>query len=168
MISCPIFAVALSILSVLSSVESRSTPLSDRDIGVSFSQQHTVDTGYAKYLGNFTPPYSLAFLGLPYAQPPVGNLRFRSPEGLDTDALSKTESVIDARSYPEFCVQGSIGQGDAGGAGTEDCLKVNVYVPVNATSESKRKGESILAASILPNSSFTSARTVLHSRRRFV
>ena len=29
--------------------------------------------------------------------------------------------------------------GDAGGAGSEDCLKVNVYAPLNATKESNCK-----------------------------
>lgn len=100
------------------------------------ADQLIVDTGYAKYLGNFTPPYSVAYLGVPYAEPPVGNQRFRSPTPLDTEELRKAGGVTDARSYPDFCVQGSIGQGDAGGAGSEDCLKVNIYAPVNATSHS--------------------------------
>lgn len=107
------------------------------------SESHIVDTGYAKYRGNFTAPFSLAFLGVPYAEPPVGNLRFRSPVPLDTDRPRDNDGggVVDATSYPDFCVQGSIGEGDAGGAGTEDCLKVNIYTPVNATSRSNREWE---------------------------
>ena len=100
---------------------------------------HIVDTGYAKYRGSFTAPYSVAFLGIPYAEPPVGDLRFRAPVPLDTERIiSYTENkVISADQYPDFCIQGSIGEGDAGGAGSEDCLKVNIYAPVNATSRSK-------------------------------
>ena len=100
---------------------------------------HIVDTGYAKYRGNFTAPYSVAFLGIPYAEPPVGDLRFRAPVPLDTERIiSYTENkVISADQYPDFCIQGSIGEGDAGGAGSEDCLKVNIYAPVNATARSK-------------------------------
>ncbi|EJD02053.1 alpha/beta-hydrolase [Fomitiporia mediterranea MF3/22] len=98
---------------------------------------HIVDTGYAKFRGNFTEPFSLAFLGVPYAEPPVGDLRFRAPVPLDTEKLKGNGGVIDATSYPNFCVQGSIGEGDAGGAGSEDCLKINIYTPVNATSKSK-------------------------------
>ena len=92
---------------------------------------HIVDVGYAKYLGNFTGPFSLAFLGVPYAEPPVGDLRFRAPVPLDTSRLKSRgkDEVIDARRYPDFCVQGSTGGGDAGGAGSEDCLKINVYAP---------------------------------------
>ncbi len=101
--------------------------------------QHIVDTGYAKYLGALTAPFSVAYLGVPYAEPPLGNMRFRAPAALDTESLKRNKSVVDATTYPDFCVQGSIGQGDAGGAGSEDCLKVNIYTPANATSHSKCK-----------------------------
>ncbi|KAL5497992.1 hypothetical protein ACEPAH_2923 [Sanghuangporus vaninii] len=101
------------------------------------SDSHIVDVGYAKYLGNFTEPFSLAFLGVPYAEPPIGDLRFRAPVPLDIDSLRGNDQVIDAMSYPDFCIQGSTGGDDAGGAGSEDCLKTNIYTPVNATSRSK-------------------------------
>ncbi|OCB90395.1 alpha/beta-hydrolase [Sanghuangporus baumii] len=101
------------------------------------SDSHIVDVGYAKYLGNFTEPFSLAFLGVPYAEPPIRDLRFRAPVPLDTDRLRGNDQVIDTMSYPDFCIQGSTGGGDAGGAGSEDCLKINIYTPVNATSRSK-------------------------------
>jgi carboxylesterase type B len=82
------------------------------------------------------------YLGLPYANPPTGNNRFRAPPPLDKASLKKDRDagkVVDATEYPEFCVQGSIGQGDAGGAGSEDCLKVNVYTPKGAKSGSNRE-----------------------------
>ena len=99
-------------------------------------QPRIVDTGYALYRGNLTGSFSLAFLGVPYAEPPIGNLRFRAPVPLDTAKLKSNKRLFDARSYPDFCVQGTTGAGDAGGAGTEDCLKVNIYTPVNATAHS--------------------------------
>lgn len=104
----------------------------------SSTEEYVVDAGYAKFRGNFTAPYSVAYLGVPYAEPPVGDKRFRAPVALDTSKPSA--EVTDARSYPNFCIQGTtLSGGDMGGAGTEDCLKVNVYTPVNATKESKRE-----------------------------
>ncbi|PSS34240.1 hypothetical protein PHLCEN_2v1750, partial [Hermanssonia centrifuga] len=99
-----------------------------------------VDLGYAQYRGNRTYPNTVAYLGLPYAEPPVGDLRFRAPLPLDTARVQAElhqgggggALVVDASVYPDFCVQGTTGQGDAGGAGSEDCLKVNVYAPAGA------------------------------------
>ncbi|KAJ3982162.1 alpha/beta-hydrolase [Lentinula detonsa] len=93
-----------------------------------------VDTGYAQYHGNRSFENTVAYLGIPYAEPPVGDRRFRAPLPLNTSRI-KTETfgqVVDATQYPEFCVQGSTGAGDAGGAGTEDCLKLNIYAPFGA------------------------------------
>ncbi|KAK7683818.1 hypothetical protein QCA50_013194 [Cerrena zonata] len=98
------------------------------------SVNNIVDLGYAKYTGNFTAPHSVAYLGLPYAEPPVGDRRWRAPVTLDTRRISREAGgrAVDAKSYPNFCIQASTGAGDAGGAGSEDCLKVNVYTPAGA------------------------------------
>ncbi|XP_049778171.1 juvenile hormone esterase-like [Schistocerca cancellata] len=58
-----------------------------------------------------------AFLGIPYAEPPVGDLRFQPPL-----AASGWDGVRDATQYGSDCVQ-------ATGSGSEDCLYLNVYVP---------------------------------------
>ncbi|THU80126.1 alpha/beta-hydrolase [Dendrothele bispora CBS 962.96] len=99
--------------------------------------QHVVDTGYAQYLGQYSFPNTVSYLGLPYAEPPLGKLRFRKPLPLNTTRLREEHNgVIDARSYPNFCVQGGR-DGLAGGAGTEDCLKVNIYSPVGTSRDAK-------------------------------
>ncbi|KAK0432750.1 alpha/beta-hydrolase [Desarmillaria tabescens] len=94
-----------------------------------------VDTGYAKYRGNLSYPDTVAYLGIPYAEPPLGDRRFRAPIPLNTAriALEANGAIFDAASYPDFCVQGSTLVGDAGGAGSEDCLNVNIYSPVNGS-----------------------------------
>ena len=121
-----------------SSVSARSF---NRDTTPSTPTEGTiVDTGYAKYLGNYTAPYSVAFHGIPYAEPPLGDRRFRDPVPLDTDKLKQNGSVIDARNYTAPCVQGALSLGNvnqAGGMGSEDCLTMNIYTPINATSTSK-------------------------------
>ncbi|PPR05171.1 hypothetical protein CVT26_012257 [Gymnopilus dilepis] len=94
-----------------------------------------IDTGYAKYLGNRSYPNTVAYLGIPYAELPLGDRRFRAPLPLNTTrvSLENMGKVVDATKYPDFCIQGTTGLGDAGGAGSEDCLKVNIYAPVGAT-----------------------------------
>ncbi|KAF7345621.1 Aldolase-II domain-containing protein [Mycena venus] len=100
----------------------------------SASAGNIVNTGYAQYRGNQSFPNTVAYLGIPYAEPPLGELRFRAPLPLNTTrvAAEARGKVIDANAYPDFCVQGTTGNGDAGGAGSEDCLKVNIYAPTGA------------------------------------
>jgi carboxylesterase type B len=42
---------------------------------------------------------SAAFLGIPFAQPPVGDLRLRRPQRLN----STYDGIYSATSYPPFC-----------------------------------------------------------------
>lgn len=71
-----------------------------------------------------------AFLGVPYARPPVGDLRWRRPRPVEPWA-----GVRDATRLGSDCVQ-ALGRkavlGGGGGlvVGSEDCLFVNVYGPV--------------------------------------
>ncbi len=63
-----------------------------------------------------------SFLGVPYAQPPVGDLRWRPPRPLP--AWSGTR---DALQFGAQCMQGR--RGAAPVAMSEDCLFVNIWVP---------------------------------------
>ncbi|KAJ6593096.1 Alpha/Beta hydrolase protein [Mycena capillaripes] len=98
------------------------------------STDNIVDAGYAKYRGNLTFPNAVAYLGIPYAEPPLGELRFRATLPLNTTRVSAAAGgqIVDATEYPDFCIQGSTGGGDAGGAGSEDCLNLNIYAPAGA------------------------------------
>ncbi|KAL0578082.1 hypothetical protein V5O48_003900 [Marasmius crinis-equi] len=90
-----------------------------------------VDTGYASYLGNRSFPDTVAYLGIPYAEPPTGERRFRGPVPLNTTRVAEEAGgkVVDATKYPNFCIQGATSGSEPGGAGSEDCLKINIYVP---------------------------------------
>ncbi|GAB6028662.1 hypothetical protein CHUAL_004490 [Chamberlinius hualienensis] len=68
----------------------------------------------------FGRPYS-AFLSIPFAQPPVGDLRFKAP----TPSSSWT-GILDATTDPPLCAQ-SLGGPSA--TGQDDCLYLNVYSP---------------------------------------
>ncbi|KAF9462050.1 Alpha/Beta hydrolase protein [Collybia nuda] len=75
-----------------------------------------------------------AFLGIPYAQPPIGDLRLRRPRSLNT-----TFGRLDATKYSALCWNVPT-TGSSDGAGipqSEDCLTINVVRPNNvATSRS--------------------------------
>ena len=75
-----------------------------------------------------------AFLGLPYAAPPVGELRWKAPQ-----PPARWKGVREATSYGAHCVQSHpfadmIFQ-DSGPS--EDCLYLNVYAPADAKPKSK-------------------------------
>ncbi|KAK1235025.1 hypothetical protein PQX77_001762 [Marasmius sp. AFHP31] len=98
--------------------------------------ENIVDVGYAKYASTYRlGEYSIGYLGIPYAKPPVGERRFHSPVPLGEERREKGSRIVDVSRYPNFCIQGGR-EGLPGGAGSEDCLKVNIYKPVNATRES--------------------------------
>ncbi|XP_075211790.1 venom carboxylesterase-6-like [Lycorma delicatula] len=73
-----------------------------------------------------------AFMGIPYAKPPVGPLRFKNPEPFGT-----WSSVRDGTADPPVCPQTGKGVGSPEPiTGNEDCLYLNVYTP-DASKESK-------------------------------
>ncbi|CAE6372247.1 unnamed protein product [Rhizoctonia solani] len=95
-----------------------------------------VDLGYASYRGllNETVPDVVSWLGVRYAQPPR---RFRAP--LPLDESPRAHNITNAQEYPPFCIQGYsswVGPNDTGGAGSEDCLYVNIYAPKGVTNTS--------------------------------
>ncbi len=74
------------------------------------------------------------FLGVPYAAPPVGPLRWHPPE-----PAAAWKGVLNAQSYGFHCVQANqfadMTFHDPGPS--EDCLTLNVWVPKSATEGSK-------------------------------
>lgn len=86
----------------------------------------------------FNPHKSLrAFLGIPYAQPPVGDLRFKPPQALPS---ANSSSVIDATKFGNSCMQFryKIITADKIGPATgesEDCLTINIWGPAKESPE---------------------------------
>ena len=75
-----------------------------------------------------------AFLGLPYAAPPVGELRWKAP----APAL-KWKGTREATNYGAHCVQGQVYDDMIfqDGGENEDCLFLNVFTPADAAQNSK-------------------------------
>jgi para-nitrobenzyl esterase len=65
------------------------------------------------------------YRGVPFAAPPVGDLRWRAPQ-----PAAKWEGVRPAEKFAPQCVQGSDGKT----AMSEDCLYLNVWSPAKSTS----------------------------------
>ncbi|XP_058531051.1 cocaine esterase-like [Ochotona princeps] len=78
------------------------------------------------------------FLGIPFAKPPLGPLRFAPPE--PAEAWS---GVRDGTSHPAMCPQNFAIMGDAAVLSllsmpmSEDCLYLNIYTPAHAHEGSK-------------------------------
>ena len=61
------------------------------------------------------------FLGIPYAEPPVGDLRWKRPV-----PIASWESTIHSDTLSQPCVQYNL---SGGVVGSEDCLTLNVFRP---------------------------------------
>ena len=78
-----------------------------------------------------------SFKGIPFAAPPVGELRWRPPQ-----PAARWTGVRQAAEFGADCMQGRFGPPPAAGAPappapSEDCLFLNVWRPASATSAAK-------------------------------
>ncbi|KAK6335019.1 hypothetical protein TWF718_010461 [Orbilia javanica] len=77
------------------------------------------------------PNSSTQFLGIPYAAPPVGRLRWEAPLPFN-GALELENGVFNATRRPSVCYQfGTSDVGADAGPYDEDCLFLSVWVPSN-------------------------------------
>ncbi|XP_065203563.1 juvenile hormone esterase-like isoform X2 [Planococcus citri] len=68
------------------------------------------------------------FLGVPYAEPPIGDLRLENPK-----PANPWNETLNATSYPPMCPQLST----KGFTGQEDCLYLNIYTPQAQKNQTK-------------------------------
>jgi para-nitrobenzyl esterase len=75
-----------------------------------------------------------SFKGIPFAAPPVGELRWRPPQ-----PVASWEGVRDASKYGPNCAQGGWGAapGSIAEGSSEDCLYLNLWKPASAKPEAK-------------------------------
>jgi carboxylesterase type B len=88
---------------------------------------------------NSTAPLVRQFLGIPYAEPPIGDLRFAPPQtkaaGGPIDATKFAPSCMQQFSNGSTIYTAQVPQFLINGGQSEDCLYVNVWAP--ALSDSK-------------------------------
>lgn len=77
-----------------------------------------------RYLTSESGKTIRAFMGIPYAQPPVGKLRFRAPV-----KVKAWQGVLLAQKEPPMCTQKDPFSRWTEVQGQEDCLYLNVYAP---------------------------------------
>lgn len=92
-----------------------------QDSALSSTNRVTVETAAGTVMGRADATVA-RFLGIPYAQPPVGALRWRLPQ-----PHMPWTGTLDASRFGRICPQPKTP--DAEPAWSEDCLYLNVYVP---------------------------------------
>ncbi|KAG0196476.1 hypothetical protein BGX28_010083 [Mortierella sp. GBA30] len=126
---------------------SNSLPRFIANTNVDRSKQIRVDIPkYGTWQG-YRDQNQFRFLGIPYAQPPIGQRRFMKPAPLDPRIFSGNTTstaatkVNDATQYGHICVQMTIGNSTVGylnntqdieflgGSQSEDCLYLNIFTP---------------------------------------
>jgi para-nitrobenzyl esterase len=70
------------------------------------------------------------FGGIPYAAPPVGELRWQLPQ-----SVSKWDGIRDATRLGPRCLQDLVGDIEVGRQTDEDCLNLNVWTPASESEE---------------------------------
>lgn len=100
------------------------------DPGCNTTEPPTVELDYAEYRGGRNARGINEFLGIRFAAPPVGDLRWRAPE--DPEPVA---DVQDATQYKAVCV--GEGQEVVAGVTEEDCLFLNVFTPADAKPDAK-------------------------------
>lgn len=120
-----------------------SAPETKRLTGPSVDIQHGTVVG-ASFLGADT------FKGIPFARPPVGDLRLRAPQPI-TDSFGTFDATKSPKSCPQFAKQVNTGNLPQDAVGMllnnpffqaienvgEDCLTINVVRPSTVTAGSK-------------------------------
>ncbi|KAA9090028.1 carboxylesterase family protein [Microbacterium radiodurans] len=101
-----------------------------------------VATGAGPVRGGHRPDGTVAFLGIPYAKPPVGELRFAAPE-----PVTPWDGIRDALSYGATPQRGDLGETliPEPSIPGDDTLSINVFAPgVPSSTDSDAAGRPVL------------------------
>lgn len=83
-----------------------------------------------RYITSETGRTISAFIGIPFASPPIGELRFKAPR-----RVVPWNGTLLTQNERSKCPQIDLFSGMIGVDGDEDCLYVNVYVPETRTNQ---------------------------------
>jgi len=91
------------------------------------SPRRVVDTADGKLSGFEADDHTWQFLGIPYAQPPLGDLRWRAPQ-----PVAPWDDVRDATAWSDQAAQNTALERFGEGGMSEDSLYLNVTAPKDA------------------------------------
>ncbi|KAH7002219.1 Alpha/Beta hydrolase protein [Ilyonectria destructans] len=91
-----------------------------------------VDLGYSKYEGKELSNGVTQWLGVRYAAPPLGDLRFSLPQD-----PTRNDTIQDASNWGFICIATGSASSNIGTTQSEDCLFVNIFAPSDASKKSK-------------------------------
>ncbi len=141
-----VILLALAWLCVSALVGCSTTAESGAGIGTTDSEQvvaagprRMLSTG--EILGTTGRYGGLVWRGIPYARPPIGERRFRAPVPAANWAGTR-EALRFGSVCPQYASETNTDQGFSRGdlVGSEDCLFLNVYAPVEASPSKDSKG----------------------------
>jgi para-nitrobenzyl esterase len=123
----PVFAVAAVTVGVIAIVSAGPAIRSASAQPATCAPGTTLTTTYGPVCGiaSTTASGVNEWLGIPYAAPPVGNLRWKPPQ-----PPTPWTATLQATAFGSECTE------TTAGAGSENCLFVNVWAPSNATATS--------------------------------
>lgn len=123
------------LLCLLMAACAKAPPLAD--LPLSKQDDTLVRTDAGAYVGGISENKARTWLGIPYAKPPIGDLRWRA-----TEPLPYQDSTRTALQHANWCPQltngldGLFGTPKGELRGNEDCLYLDIYAPSDATSRS--------------------------------
>ena len=110
-----------------------------------------INLGYTTIQGLSYPGGISQWLGVRYAQPPLGPLRFAAPQNVTSNSTVQMATQVcfhghilcrndtDIPQRGNYCIgtRSSVNDPVLSGAQSEDCLNLDIYAPNNVTSQSK-------------------------------
>ncbi|KAK5815142.1 Carboxylesterase family-domain-containing protein [Linnemannia elongata] len=123
-----------------------SLPRYQTGVNVDKSKQIKVKTPKAGTWQGYRDQNQFRFLGIPYAEPPLGNLRFQKPMRLNPKKYGGNNKANDATEFGHACMQlpffGANFTAEReisvlGATQSEDCLYLNVFTPALKTDRAK-------------------------------